>query len=143
MGRRVAGAMLAGWALAAAGPAPGQAPAAAGAVTTPIVRTETTVTGQRLRVPPAPFELVVNRVELPAGGIVPTHRHRWSRYVYVESGAIRVTNHDAGTTSDFTAGQLIVEAIGQWHEGRVIGDAPARLIVIDQVPPGEGNSIPR
>lgn len=139
---RMAGAMLAGWALAAACPASGQTPAA-GAVTTPVVRTGTTVTGQPLRVPPAPFQLVVNRVEIPAGGIIPTHRHPWPRYVYVESGAIRVTNHDAGTVSDFAAGQVIVEAIGQWHEGRATGDGPARLIVFDQVPPGESNLIPR
>jgi len=143
MGMRAAGAMLAGWALAAACPAAGQTPAATGAVTTPIVRTGTTVTGQPLRVPPSPFELVVNRVEIPAGGIIPTHKHPWSRYVYVEAGAIRVTNHDAGTMNDFAAGQVIVEAIGQWHEGRVLGDAPARLIVFDQVPPEEGNLIPR
>lgn len=142
MGMRMAGAMLAGWAFAAAWPASGQAPAATGAATTPLVRTRTTVTGQPLRVPPAPFELVVNRVEIPAGGTIPAHKHPWSRYVYVEAGAIRVTNHDAGTVSDFAAGQVIVEAIGQWHEGQVLGDVPARLIVFDQVPPGEGNLIP-
>ena len=143
MGMRMAGAMLAGWALAAACSASGQTPAAPGAVTTPIVRTGTTVTGQPLRVPPAPFQLVVNRVEIPAGGIIPTHKHPWSRYVYVEAGAIRVTNHDAGTVSDFAAGQVIVEAIGQWHEGRVIGNAPVRLIVFDQVPPGQTNVVRR
>lgn len=143
MGMRTAGAMLAGWALAAACSASGQAPAGPGAVTNPVVRTETTVTGQPLRVPPAPFQLVVNRVEIPAGGIIPTHKHPWSRYVYVESGAIRVTNHDAGTVSDFAAGQVIVEAVDQWHEGRVTGDDPARLIVVDQVPPGESNLIPQ
>jgi len=133
---RAVGAILAGCALAAAWPASGQ-------VTTPIVRAGTTLTGQPLRVPPAPFELVVNRVEIPAGGIIPAHKHPWSRYVYIEAGAIRVTNHDSGTVSDFAAGQVIVEAIGQWHAGLVLGDAPARLIVFDQVPPGESNSIPR
>ena len=125
-------------AAAAGSPAPAQLPA-----TTPIVRTETTVTGQPLRVPPSPFELVVSRVELPAGGTVPVHQHPWQRYVYVEAGAIRVTNHDTGTISDFTAGQMIVEAVGQWHEGRVTSPGPARLIVIDQAPPGTSNSIPR
>lgn len=143
MGMRMAAAMVAGWALAAAWPASGQTPAANGVVTTPVVRTETTVTGQPLRVPPAPFQLVVNRVEIPAGGIIPTHKHPWSRYVYVEAGAIRVTNHDAGTVNDFAAGQVIVEAIDQWHEGRVTSATPARLIVFDQVPPGASNLIPR
>jgi quercetin dioxygenase-like cupin family protein len=131
------GAALAAFALALAGPACAQ-PA-----TTPIVRTETTTTGQPLRAPPSPFQLVVNRVDLPAGGTIPTHKHPWQRYVYVEAGAIRVVNHDTGTATDFAAGQVIVEAVDQWHEGRVIGDAPARLIVVDQVPPGTSNAIPR
>ncbi len=131
-----AGAMLAATALFAGA-------AAAQPVSTPITRTETTVTGQQLRPPPSPFALTVTRVDLPAGGTIPTHKHPWPRYVYVEAGAIRVTNHDAGTVNDFTAGQVIVEAVDQWHEGRVIGDAPARLIVFDQAPPGAVNSVPR
>ena len=135
---KTAALLLLASAAAAASPAPAQPP-----VTTPIVRTERTVTGQPLRLPPAPVELVVTRVELPAGGAIPTHKHPWQRYVYVEAGAIRVTNHDAGTISDFAAGQIIVEAVDQWHEGRVTGDGPARLIVVDQVPPGESNLIPR
>lgn len=117
--------------------------ASAQPATTPIVRTGTTVTGQPLRAPPSPFQLVVNRVDLPAGGTIPTHRHSWQRYVYVESGAIRVTNHESGTVADFAARQMIVEALDQWHEGRVVGAGPARLIVVDQVPPGASNSIPR
>jgi len=131
-----AGAMLAATALFAGA-------ASAQPVSTPIARTETTVTGQPLRPPPAPFALTVTRVDLPAGGTIPTHKHPWPRYVYVEAGAIRVTNHDAGTVNDFTAGQVIVEAVDQWHEGRVTGDAPARLIVFDQAPPGAVNSVPR
>jgi quercetin dioxygenase-like cupin family protein len=124
--------------LVAAMPAPAQPPA-----TTPVARTQSTVTGQPLRLPPAPVELVVSRLELPAGATIPAHKHPWQRYAYVEAGAIRVTNHDAGTVSDFTAGQVIVEAVDQWHEGRVTSAGPARLIVFDQVPPGASNTIPR
>ena len=55
MGMRMAGAMLAGWALSAASPASGQTPAAP--VTTPIRGTGTTVTGQPLRSRRRPFSL--------------------------------------------------------------------------------------
>jgi quercetin dioxygenase-like cupin family protein len=111
-----------------------------------IVSTETTMTGQPLRVPPLavpqpPLQLVVTRVDAPANTLIACHKHPWSRYVYLESGTVRVTNYDANRTNDFTAGQVLVEAIDQWHDARVTSPGPARLIVVDQVPPGTGNQI--
>jgi quercetin dioxygenase-like cupin family protein len=122
-------------------------PAAPGNITkNQIVSTETTMTGQPLRVPPLsvpqpPLQLIVTRVDAPAGALIACHKHPWSRYVYLESGAVRVTNYDANRTNDFTAGQELVEAIDQWHDARVTSPGPARLIVVDQVPPGTGNQI--
>jgi quercetin dioxygenase-like cupin family protein len=106
-----------------------------------IVSTEATMTGQPLRVPPPPVQLVVTRVDAPAGAVIACHKHPWSRYVYLEAGAVRVTNYDANRTNDFTAGQELVEAVGQWHDARVTSPGPARLIVVDQVPPGTGNQV--
>jgi quercetin dioxygenase-like cupin family protein len=122
-------------------------PAAPGNITkTQIVSTETTMTGQPLRVPPLavpqpPLQLVVTRVDAPANALIPCHKHPWSRYVYLEAGSVRVTNYDADRTSDFTAGQELVEAIDQWHDARVTSPGPARLIVVDQVPPRGSNQI--
>lgn len=107
-----------------------------------LVNTTTTMTGQPLRVPPPPVELLVHRVTLPANGSVPRHKHPWSRYVYLQTGALRVTNYDAETVNTFTAGQILVESIDQWHSAMVVGNAPAELIVVDQVPPGQINQIP-
>jgi quercetin dioxygenase-like cupin family protein len=123
---------------AAAAAAPAAAP---GPVKQEIARTETTMTGQPLKVPPAPVQLVVTRVDVPAGTLIPCHKHPWSRYVYLEAGAVRVTNYDANRTSDFAAGQELVEAIDQWHDARVTSPGPARLVVVDQVPPGTGNQV--
>lgn len=117
------------------------AAAASGPVKQKIVSTNMTMTGQPLSVPPAPIQLVVTRVDVPAGVLIPCHKHPWSRYVYLESGAVRVTNYDANRTSDFVAGQELVEAIDQWHDARVISAGPARLIVVDQVPPGTSNQV--
>jgi quercetin dioxygenase-like cupin family protein len=125
--------------------APGNNAAAPAALSVPvkqeIVRTETTMTGQPLRVPSAPVQLVVTSVDLPAGFLIACHKHPWSRYVYLEAGAVRVTNYDANRTSDFSAGQELVEAIDQWHDARVTSAGPARLIVVDQVPPGINNEV--
>ena len=127
--------------------APGTGPTTMGAkpmgqaVATPIVRTATTVSGQPLRLPRGPAEMIAAAVDIPAGGVTSLHQHPWSRFVYVEKGSLRVTNHDTGEAADFHAGQVFAEVVAQWHEGRATGTWPARLIVIDLVPPGATNMV--
>ena len=76
--------------------------------------------------------------DIPAGGATSVHQHPWSRFAYVEKGRLRVINHDTGEAKDFRPGEVLSEAVGQWHEGRAI-DGPVRLIVFDVVPPGVTN----
>jgi quercetin dioxygenase-like cupin family protein len=107
-----------------------------------VTRIDNTMTGQPLSVPPPPLQLVVTVAQFPAGHLIACHRHTWSRYVYLQAGAVRVTNYDAHTVSDFTQGQVLAEAIDQWHDARINSAGPATLIVVDQVPPGGSNSTP-
>ena len=83
--------------------------------------------------------MVVTVRDLPPGGVVPLHRHRWQRYAYVEKGRIRMIVPETGLDRVSEPGEIIAEPRGQWHEGRVVGDEPVRLIVFEQVPPGESN----
>jgi quercetin dioxygenase-like cupin family protein len=110
--------------------------------TTVLSRGSATVTGQPIAMPPA-FEVVISRTELPAGGVLPMHRHPWPRYAIVEQGRLRVRYEEAGLVREFGPGEAVIEAIGQWHEGEVVGREPVRLIVIDHVPPGETNVVRR
>ena len=131
-------------ACATAAPPPHSAHAApAAAQTTPLIRTAATVSGQPLKLPQGPAEVVMAAVELAPGGRLPVHRHPWSRYVYVERGRLRVTNLDTGAVRELAAGQVLVEAVDQWHEAQALGSDPLRLIVIDQVPPGVVNMVMR
>lgn len=114
-----------------------------GATSTILNRTATTATGQRIALPQGPVEVVISRTEIPAGGALPMHKHPWPRYAYVESGRLRVHWERAGLTREFGAGDAVVEAIDEWHEGASIGTEPVRLIVVDQVPPGETNLVRR
>lgn len=104
-----------------------------------VVDTEKTLAGQPLSLPSGPIRVVATRVELPAGSGVPTHLHLWARYVYVERGEVRLTLVDSGATRTFGAGELIVEPIGKWHEGRIVTDTV--LVSIEQVPPGRCNTV--
>ena len=116
--RMIAPLLLASAAAACTSQAPAPAPVT--------MRFNNTMTGQPLSVPPAPIQLVVTRAEFPSGHLIACHRHVWSRYVYLEAGAVRVTNYDAGTVNDFAAGQVLAEAIGQWHDARITSPGPAR-----------------
>lgn len=111
-------------------------------VTTLIIRSGQTVSNQPLKLPQGPAEMVAAAIEIPAGGATPIHQHPWSRFVYVEKGPVRIVNHDTGATLDFQSGQVLPEVVAQWHEGRAL-DTPARLIVIDVVPPGVNNTVMR
>lgn len=127
---------LAASALLAAAAAPTAAPVPG---TKLIVDTSTTIAGQALSVPPAPLRVVATRVELAAGSAVPTHMHFWARYVYVERGEVQLTLVDSGATRTFRAGDVIVEPIGKWHSGKIVGDTV--LVAIEQVPPGRCNTV--
>lgn len=112
-------------------------------VRTEIVRTAETMTGQKLALPDGPAELTASATELPPGARLPVHKHPWQRIVYVERGRLEVINHDTGLRREFEAGDVLVEAVGQWHEGRVLGGEGARLIVYDLAPPGADNMVVR
>lgn len=105
-------------------------------------RYDRTMSGQPLTRPPTPFQLLVTQATFAPGHVITCHRHSWPRYVYLQSGNLRVTNYATRAVYDFTAGQILVESIDQWHEGRVMGDAPVTLVALEQVPPGGTNSTP-
>jgi quercetin dioxygenase-like cupin family protein len=44
---------------------------------------------------------------------------------------------------EFKSGDFIVEARGQWHRAENIGDEPIKLLVIDQVEPGDKTTVLR
>ena len=109
-------------------------------VSTPLIRTAATISGQPLRLPQGPAEMVATAMDIPPGGATAIHQHPWSRFVYVERGPVRITNLDTGQGHDFQTGQVLAEVVAQWHEGRA-GNSPVRLVVIDLVPPGATNMV--
>ena len=105
-------------------------------------RFDQTMSGQPLTRPPTPFQLAVTQLRLAPGHVIPCHRHSYPRYVYVQQGNLRVTNHDNGKVYDFSTGDVAVESIGQWHEGLVTSTGTTILVAFEQVPPGQDNSTP-
>lgn len=122
--------------LAAALPAVAQAPEAQvlGAY-------DKTNSGQPILTPEGPLAVTVSRVTIPAGASLPIHKHPFQRLAYVESGALTVRNLDTGGSVDFKPGDTIVEARDQWHTGTASAAGPVVLLVIDQTPPGQANTV--
>ena len=110
--------------------------AAAPMQSTPLVTSTTTWSGQPLALPQGPVEVKAAHVVMPVGTVLAPHKHPYPRYVLIESGLLSVSNEVTGITREFGAGEFVVEAIDQWHTGKVVGDAPVVLVVIDQAPPG-------
>ena len=118
-------------------------PTAAAAPADPIqTRYDNTMSGQPLTRPPTPFQLLVTRATFPAGHVITCHKHSYPRYVYLQAGNLRVVNFDRRTVHDFSAGDILVESIDQWHQGYVSSQGPVTLVAFEQVPPGQSNSTP-
>ena len=80
---------------------------------------------------------------MPVGGAVPAHKHAHPRLVGLLAGRLTVTNLDTGVVTEAKPGDWMVDPIDQWHEAQVIGDEPARLLVIDHAQPGATLMMPR
>ena len=50
----------------------------------------------------------------------PSRAHAPSRHGYVLAGTLRVTNTETGEDREYEPGDLILEAVGQWHKSTKI-----------------------
>ena len=107
------------------------------------VTIEATLSGQPIRAAGGPLSVTVTQTVIPAGGRLPVHKHPYPRVVNVLAGRLKITNLDTGQVREAEAGDWMVDAVDQWHEAEVLGSEPARLMTIDQAPPGATVTIPR
>jgi quercetin dioxygenase-like cupin family protein len=101
----------------------------------PIARTGTTITGEKIVVPPNP-DVVTSIATFPPGAELPVHKHPYPHYVYVLDGVLTVFNVDTGRSFTVKKGDFIVETNADWHYGKNEGMVPVKLLVIDQLPAG-------
>jgi quercetin dioxygenase-like cupin family protein len=101
----------------------------------PIARTSTTITGEKIVVPPNP-DVVTSIATFPPGAELPVHKHPYPHYVYVLEGTLTVFNTDTGKSFTVKKGDFLVETNANWHYGKNEGTVPVKLLVIDQLPAG-------
>ena len=71
----------------------------------------TTWTGQPIVLPQGPVEVRGLRVDIPAGGRLPPHKHPFPRYAFLVEGRLKVINEVTGESRVFEAGAFVVEAL--------------------------------
>jgi quercetin dioxygenase-like cupin family protein len=72
-------------------------------------------------------QVIANVYEVPAGSMVPRHTHFGDEFHFVLSGEW-AAEVDGRPTKTLRAGEGQYVENGLWHGGRVVGDAPLRLL---------------
>lgn len=95
----------------------------------PVLEAATTITGQTIRFPQGENRFVAVLAEVAPGGQVGRHMHPVPLFVYVLEGALSIEIEGHGTRT-FTAGEGFAEVVNTWHNGRNLGDVPARFLIV-------------
>jgi quercetin dioxygenase-like cupin family protein len=110
-------------------------------VTTKLLETSVTNTGRPIVYPATDRPAItVAIVEIAPGASTPVHRHPNPLVGYILEGTLEVTADD-GTVNVYEAGDALVEALDQDHQGRAIGDAPVRVLITVMGEVGEPISV--
>jgi quercetin dioxygenase-like cupin family protein len=107
---------------------------------TTLLKTTTTITGQKLEYPGNNPEVTATLVEIPPGVDVGWHEHPNIRYVFVLDGTLTIELEN-GTQREFSPGMIFVEALGTRHHGINVGSTPAKVLFIDHAEEGQSNMV--
>lgn len=112
----------------------------------PVVVTEratatTTASGQPIRLPQGEVRIVLSDYKIAPGARLPVHKHPYPRLAIVQAGTLSVTNQETGETITYAPGDMIVEAVDQWHFGVATGTVPVELLVLDEITGDGSNTI--
>ena len=107
---------------------------------TTLLKTTTTVAGQKLEYPSKNPQVTATLVEFPPGVDVGWHEHPNIRYVYVLDGTLTIEMEN-GTRREYPAGSIFVEAYGTRHRGMNTAATPAKVLFIDHSEEGQPNMV--
>ncbi|MGE4498343.1 MAG: cupin domain-containing protein [Deferribacterales bacterium] len=73
-------------------------------------------------------EITVLKITIPAGSVLPLHKHSVINVGFLVSGELKVTTEN-GDILQLKAGEAIVEVVNTWHKGENTGDTSAEIVV--------------
>lgn len=107
-------------------PAWGQVP---GIRITPVLQTSTTLSGQSLQFPLFRNQVTSLLVEIAPGGENTRHQHPVPNLIYVLEGSVTIDTEGVGQRT-FTAGQVFIEPVNQWHRAFNSGTVVHRAVAV-------------
>jgi len=111
--------------------------------TTTLLETPVTNTGRPIIYPETDQPMItVAIVELAPGAETLVHLHPYPLVGYILEGTLEVEADD-GTVNRYEAGDALVEALQQYHHGRVVGDTPVRVLITVMGVAGEPITVAR
>ena len=107
----------------------------------PVVKATASATGQKLQYPQTDKpEIESVLIELAPGGESGRHMHPVPTYVYVLEGTLTVES-DHGSPRDYAAGSGFLESMNSWHNGKNVGQAPVKALIVFVSEEGKKNFI--
>jgi quercetin dioxygenase-like cupin family protein len=107
----------------------------------PVVKATATAAGQKLQYPQTDKpEIESVLIEIAPGGESGRHMHPVPTYVYVLEGTLTV-EMDHGSPREYAAGSGFLESVNTWHNGKNLGQAPVKFLVVFVSEEGKKNFI--
>ena len=107
----------------------------------PVIKATATATGQKLQYPQTDKpEIESVLVEIAPGGESGRHMHPVPTYVYVLEGTLTLES-DHGSPREYAAGSGFLESMNSWHNGKNLGQAPLKILVVFVSEEGKKNFI--
>ena len=107
----------------------------------PVVKATATASGQKLQYPQTDKpEIESVLIEIAPGGESGRHMHPVPTYVYVVEGTLTVEMDD-GSPREYAAGSGFLESVNTWHNGKNLGQAPVKVLVVFVSEEGKKNFI--
>jgi quercetin dioxygenase-like cupin family protein len=107
----------------------------------PVVKATASATGQKLQYPQTDKpEIESVLIEIAPGGESGRHMHPVPTYVYILEGTLTIES-DHGSPREYAAGSGFLESINAWHNGKNLGQAPVKALVVFVSEEGKKNFI--
>jgi len=108
---------------------------------TPVMKSSMTISGQRIEYPHgAKPEMSAVIVEIQPGKESGRHLHPIPTYVHILQGTLTIEFED-GSRQVFKEGQGFLEGTNSWHNGKNLGDAPVKALVVFAGEEGTSNMV--
>lgn len=101
----------------------------------PLLKTQTTWDGAAIVYPQLPAEVTALWIEVAPGAETGWHFHEVPSFAYMVEGGLVVTTR-TGLVKHLNAGEAMAEVVGTIHNGRNVGEVPAKLVVFYAGKPG-------